>query len=139
MAKFASRMSAKSANAPNAAIVLAYVAKFSDWYDWLPDASHPAYGARRVYVTNPMRHASGATVLRFHTRAPLHLVGSLGDRTDFTYDIQDRASEALETWGSLLIEYLNSALKLRDDFGLTTTAPKMTTRTYWRNFLPALP
>lgn len=145
---FASRMSTKPANAPSATNVLTYISKldklsksskFSDWYDWLSDASHPAYGARLVYVTNPLRHECGSTVLRMHSRSPLHLVGPGGDRTDFTYDIETRASAALGTCGSLLVEHLYAALKLVDDFGLTTSAPAMTERTYWRNLLPALP
>lgn len=53
-------MSTKPADAPSATNVLTYVSKldklsksskFSDWYDWLSDASHPAFGARLVYVT----------------------------------------------------------------------------------------
>lgn len=143
----ASRMSARLPKAPIATNVLTYVqkldklsksSKFSDWYDWLSDASHPAFGARLVYVTNPMRHASGATTIRFHSRSPLHLVGARGDRVEFTYDIDDRSRAALETCGSLLVEHLYAALKLVDDFGLTTTAPALTKRDYWRNLLPAL-
>ena len=142
----ASRMS--KANAPSATNVLTYVSrldklskstKFTDWYDWLSDASHPALGARLVHVTNPMRHESGAVVLRFHSRSPLHLVGPRGDRTDFTYDIDTKARAALETCGALLFNYLYAALELVDDFGLTTSAPSMTERSYWRNLLPALP
>lgn len=141
----ASRMRTKPADAPSATNVLTYVSKldklsksskFSDWYDWLSDASHPAYGARLVYVTNPLRHASGAAVLRLHSRTPLHLVNSGGDRIDFTYDIEGRARAALGTCGSHLIEYLYAGLKLVDDFGLTTCAAAMTERTYWRNLVP---
>lgn len=142
----ASRMS--KANGPSATNVLTYVSKldklsksskFSDWYDWLSDASHPAHGARLVYVTNPMRHESGAVVLRFHSRSPIHLVGPRGDRNDFTYDIDAKARAALETCGALLFNHLYAALKLVDDFGLTTSAPSMTERSYWRNLLAALP
>lgn len=142
----ASRMS--KANAPSATNVLTYVSKldklskstrFTDWYDWLSDASHPALGARLVHVTNPMRHESGAVVLRFHSRSPLHLLGPRGERTDFTYDVESKARAALETCGSLLFVQLYAALKIVDDFGLTTSAPPMTERSYWRDLLPAPP
>ncbi|GAA2203527.1 hypothetical protein [Sinomonas flava] len=143
---FATRMSSKPANAPDATNVLTYIkkldklsksSKFSEWYDWLSDASHPAYGARLVYVTNPMRHATGAVMLRFHSRSPLHLEKSSGERVDFTYDIEEKAETALESCGTLLIKYLKTALSLVDDFGLTTSAATLTSRTYWRNLLPA--
>lgn len=146
--QFASRISNLPANTPSATNVLTYVSKldklsksskFSEWYDWLSDASHPAFGARLIYVTNPLRHASGASILRLHSRSPLHLVDHRGDRTDFTYDIEDKANAALETCGSLLVDHLYAALKLVDDFGLTTSAPALTERAYWRNFLPASP
>ncbi|VXB51665.1 conserved hypothetical protein [Arthrobacter sp. 9V] len=145
---FASRMSSKPANAPSATNVLTYISKldklsksskFSDWYDWLSDASHPAFGARLVYVTNPLRHASGSTALRLHSRSPLRLVDPTGDQVNFTYDIEDRAGAALETCGLLLVEHLYAALRLVDDFGLTTSASAMTQRTYWRNLLPVQP
>jgi hypothetical protein len=142
---FASRMSTKPAAAPDATNVLTYVSKldklsktskFSDWYNWLSDASHPAYGARLVYVTNPLRHASGSTVLRMHSRSPLRLVGPGGVETDFTYDIENKATEALKACGPLLVQHLYAALSLVDDFGLTTSAPALTERTYWRDFTP---
>lgn len=146
--EFASRLAGRPERLPNAVNVQTYIdkldkmsrsSKFSNWYDWLSDASHPAFAARLVYVTNPSRHAAGATILRFHSRSPLHLVDSRGDRTEFTYDIELKTSAALDGCGALLMEFLSAALEIVDDFGLTTKAPTMTERSYWRNFSPVSP
>jgi hypothetical protein len=46
---------------------------FSEWYDWLSDAAHPAFGARIAYASVPMVHGSGAVTVRAYARAPLSL------------------------------------------------------------------
>lgn len=56
---------------------LSMSSKFSSWYDWLSDASHPAFGARLVYVTTrcvmrPGRQYSDFTVdHRYISSAPV--------------------------------------------------------------------
>jgi len=145
---FASRMAVVRERAPNATNVLTYVKKldalsrsssFSEMYDWLADSSHPALGARLTYVSDPLMHESGATIIRAHSKARLHIRESDGTRTDFKYPTEMNARKGLELCGPLLLDHLYMALRLVDDFGLTTSAAAMTERIYWRNLLPGAP
>jgi hypothetical protein len=145
---FATRMSVFREHVPNATNVLTYVKKldtlsrssvFSELYDWLADSSHPALGARLTYVTDPLMHQSGATTVRAHSRARLQIRNSDGTTTDFEYPTEMNARRGLELCGPLLLDQLCMALRLVDDFGLTTSAAAMTKRIYWRNFLPVAP
>ncbi len=50
--------------------------RFEDWYDWLTDAAHPAWGARIAMGSDPHLHDSRALFLRYYARAPLVTVGA---------------------------------------------------------------
>ena len=141
---FASRMSDFRERAPNATNVLTYVNKldalsrsseFSELYDWLADSSHPALGARLTYVADPLKHESGATSVRAHSRRRIHIRKSDGTTTNFAYPTEAKALKALELCGPLLLDQLIMTLRLVDDFGLTTSAAALTERMYWRNLL----
>ncbi len=142
-AAFASRMQIAHEKA-RAVNVLTYVKKlakatdntrFIEWYDWLSDAAHPAFGARIAFSTPPITDPSGAYMARVYARAPLVMAGKTGNQ-QFDYTIACYAADALTACGRLLLELLEQSLVLVDDFGLTTAASTFTKRWYWRDFKP---
>ena len=68
--------------------------RFEEWYDWLSDAGHPAWGARIAMGSDPHIHDSRAVMLRFYARSPLTLTGGNG-KTRYEYPIFEHVAEAL--------------------------------------------
>ena len=143
-AAFGSRMK-ESHERAQAISVVTYVQKlakatgdkrFSDWYDWLSDAAHPAFGARIALACPPMKHDSGATVVRTYARAPMVLQQGNGHRIQMDFTIAFAVADALIASGAVICDLLEQALLLVDDFGLTTGAATLTRRWYWRDFKP---
>jgi len=134
------RMSPEEARAVN---VMTYVKKLAkaagqdqiiDWYDWLSDAAHPAFGARIAMGSSPARHQSGAVIVRFYARRPV--VVHAGSKVGADFTIAHYSADTLAACGSLGLNLLEQALLLVDDFGLTTGAATLTARRYWRSFSP---
>ena len=143
-ASFGTRVGAAAQLMP-ATNVLTYVKKlakatgnsrYHDWYDWLSDAAHPAYGARVAMSSAPMRHESGSVIVRFYARSPLSRVSSAGAVEQMPSNIALDAADATIVAGRLVCSLLEQALRVVDDFGLTTAAATYTTREYWRDFKP---
>jgi hypothetical protein len=131
------------AKATNVLTYVQHLARFAsddrilNWYDWLSDAAHPAFGARIALASPPMRHSSGALIVRSYGRSPMFLVDSSGNREQLDHDIAEMCCDTLITSGRIATEVLDQALAVVDDFGLTTRASSLTRRWYWRDFLPA--
>lgn len=141
---FGTRLSQVEGRGVRATNVLTYVGKLaaaverveiSEWYDWLSDAAHPAFGARIAGASDPLMHDSQAVMVRYHNRSPLRLQGAKGTRR-FQYPVVTNAADATIVCGSVALDVLSQMLKVVDDFGLTTSAATYTTRGYWRNFTP---
>lgn len=118
--------------------------RFTKWYDWLSDASHPAFGARISYGSAPLRHKSGAVILRFHSRgalvlAPLNPEHSYvaEDAEHLKNEVADNIGQAVAVSGTVALSVLEQALAVVDDFGLTTEAALLTQRRMWRSWPPA--
>lgn len=107
----------------------------TEWYDWLSDAAHPAFGARIAFASPPMVHSSRAMTVRYYARAPLVLEGG-GKREVLEPTIAVIVADAAIVAGRIMCDVLDGALAIVDDFGLTTAAATLTERTYWRNFAP---
>lgn len=142
-AAFGSRARVAEGRMP-ATNVLTYVQKlskatsdgrFEEWYDWLSDAGHPAWGARIAMGSDPHVHESQAVMLRFYARSPLTLTDGKS-RTRYEYPIFERIADSLIGCVAVLEPVLSQALQLVDDFGLTTAAAAYTRRSYWRDFTP---
>ena len=109
--------------------------RFTDWYDWLSDAAHPAVGARIAFASPPIAHDTGAVMTRWHARAPLTLEGG-GKREPLEPTIALTVADALIATGTVITDVLEDSLAVVDDMGLTTAAATLTRRVYWRNFSP---
>jgi hypothetical protein len=109
--------------------------RFTDWYDWLSDAAHPAIGARIAFASPPIVHDTRAVMTRWYARAPLTLEGG-GKREFLEPTIALTAADALIAAGSVITDVLEDSLAVVDDMGLTTAAATLTRRVYWRNFSP---
>jgi hypothetical protein len=109
--------------------------RFTDWYDWLSDAAHPALGARIAFASPPIVHDSGAVMTRWYARAPLSQEGG-GKREPLEPTIALTVADALIAAGSVITDVLEDSLAVVDDIGLTTAAATLTRRAYWRNFSP---
>ena len=109
--------------------------RFTDWYDWLSDAAHPAVGARIAFASPPLVHESGAVMVRWYARAPMTLEGG-GQRELLEPTIALAVADALIAAGTVITDVLEQSLAVVDDMGLTTAAATLTRRVYWRNFSP---
>ncbi|RSN64690.1 hypothetical protein DMH08_17100 [Actinomadura sp. WAC 06369] len=109
--------------------------RFHEWYDWLSDAAHPAFGARIAYASPPMAHDSGAVTVRYYARSPLLLQGD-GQHQLMEPTIAFTVADAVIGAGRVIVDVLDRSLALVDDIGLTTAAATLTRRQYWRNFFP---
>jgi hypothetical protein len=107
--------------------------RFKDYYTWLSNAAHPAVGSRIAYSGDVLLHNAGATMRRRITRRPTSLNGKT-DAQGFT--IAHDAADATVLASDHGNQFLNDALRIVDDFGLTTAAPNLTKYTYWRGFQP---
>jgi hypothetical protein len=109
--------------------------RFTDWYDWLSDAAHPAAGARIAYASPPLIHDTRAVMTRWYARAPMVLQGH-GERQPLEPTIALTVTDALIAAGKVITSVLEDSLAVVDDMGLTTAAATLTRRAYWRNFSP---
>ncbi|MFC5188019.1 hypothetical protein [Actinomadura harenae] len=109
--------------------------RFIEWYDWLSDAAHPAFGARIAYSSLPLVHDSGAVTVRYYARAPLLLQSDTQQKT-MESTIALTVADSIIAAGQIIVDVLNHSLALVDDVGLTTGAATLTRRNYWRNLSP---
>jgi hypothetical protein len=109
--------------------------RFTDWYDWLSDAAHPAVGARIAFASPPIAHDTGAEMIRWYARAPMTMEGG-GKREHLEPTIALTVADALIAVGTVITDVLDDSLAVVDDVGLTTAAATLTRRVYWRNFSP---
>src|SRR5215467_6138197 len=109
--------------------------RFTDWYDWLSDAAHPALGARIAFASPPIAHDTGAEMIRWYARVPMTLEGG-GKREHLEPTIAFTVAYALIAAGTVIADVLQQSLAVVDDMGLTTAAATLTRRVYWRNFSP---
>lgn len=118
--------------------------RYSKWYDWLSDASHPAFAARIASSSEAMVHETGALAFRFVAKgplssAPLDNTGkAIADRirpqfNEVAAHIADSTAAAAKTYFEALIQ----ARQLVDDFAITTRAGALTQRHLWPAPLPA--
>lgn len=109
--------------------------RFLEWYDWLSDAAHPAFGARIAFASPPMVHVSNAVRIRSYARSPMSLIGG-GEHQLLEPTVAFAVADATIAAGKVITDVLHQALSVVDDVGLTTEAATLTLRSYWRNFSP---
>lgn len=115
--------------------------QFRTWYDWLSDAAHPAFGAHIAFATQPLVHGTRTVLMRIHAHTPIRHEQRNPDDTlvasePTSNEIADYSAESILHSGGLLIDGLDQALRMVDDFCLTTGSAQFTKRLIWRSFLP---
>lgn len=110
-------------------------ARFTEWYDWLSDAAHPAAGARNTFASPPLVHDTGAVMVRWYARSPMSLLNGR-KRQPLEPTIALTVADAVIAAGRVIIDVLEQSLLVVDDMGLTTAAPTLTRRVYWRSLSP---
>lgn len=109
--------------------------RFTQWYDLLSDAAHPAFGARIAFATPPLQHPSRAVTVRSYARSPMSLTDGASARA-LEPTVAFAIADSLIAAGIQMLNLLDDGLAIVDDFGLTTAAATLTRRTYWRDFHP---
>ncbi|MER7731966.1 hypothetical protein ABTX80_13900 [Streptomyces erythrochromogenes] len=109
--------------------------RFTQWYDLLSDAAHPAFGARIAFATPPLQHDSRAVTVRSYARSPMSLSDARSVRA-LEPTVAFAVADSLIAAGTHMLDLLDDGLALVDDFGLTTSAATLTRRGYWRDFHP---
>jgi hypothetical protein len=118
--------------------------RYQKWYDWLSDASHPAFAARIASASEPMVHETGALAVRFVARGPLSAVPLdrsgqvISDRARPQFnEVAAYVAEAVDVAANTYFRALDQARQLVDDFAITTTASSLTHRHLWPSPGPA--
>jgi hypothetical protein len=102
-----------------------------DWYDWLSDAAHPAYGGNTLYLTQYAAHRSGAYAFKFLGSSPLSAeVDDSGARS--ARPVPTLMAEALTALVPAQNSLRDETLRLVDDVMLTFDVTRATTRQTWR-------
>lgn len=107
--------------------------RYGDWYEWLTETAHPAYGARVAYSGPAL--GDGAILVRSYAKQPIWLE-ERGRRVPSEHPVADRVLDAVTACATACAPLLQTSLALVDDFGLTTAAGTLTRRTYFRQFAP---
>lgn len=117
--------------------------RYLQWYDWLSDSSHPALGAKIALASQIREHESGAVSARIVSRGALvnancNREGRVvpGTRSPETNEIVDNVVTATLTAGSTVLNALEQAKALVEDFALTTHASALTRRPMWSAPVP---
>jgi hypothetical protein len=112
-----SRLEAATAGAP-----------IKSWYEWLSEASHPGLSSRLLYASSQHLHSSGGISMAWYSRLPLDADSIRAN------NVPQIIAYSIVSCAEWLCDFLPSALRLVDDFGLTTRAPAWTSRQYFRSF-----
>jgi hypothetical protein len=101
-------------------------------YQWLCNVVHPSVGGMLAFQAPLMRHETGVCAFQFVCGVPLH-IDSISGQTLRETTVQDALARVAVLAVYVLEKTLNDALRIVDDIGLTTKAPKMASFSYWRN------
>lgn len=117
---------------------------FARWYDWLSDASHPAYGARVALSGQPRVHEAGAVSVRFISQGVLSTVSTSefvsGNRAAGIPENNEVAhviAQSIIASAQVFESVLTQARALVEDFALTTNASRLTYRRLWPELVSA--
>jgi len=107
--------------------------QFQEDYQWLCNTVHPSLGNYFAFSSPMLRHNSGTHILTSFSGWPLSI--ERGEERYLERPIQDAVARAHEQAVVVLRDVLDAALRLVDDVGLTTQAPKMSMVPYWRDLV----
>lgn len=108
--------------------------RYNDWYEWLTETAHPAYGARVANSSPAM--SDGSILVRSYARQPMWVMSPTGERLPSEHPIAPKVLETVIACATAASSLLRSSLALVDDFGLTTAAGTLTRRSYFRQLTP---
>jgi hypothetical protein len=101
-------------------------------YQLLCNVVHPSVGGMLVFTTPILLHESHANIFQWVCGAGAYIQRSSGEVSRVT-EIQEALARSTILAATVLERTLDEALKVVDDIGLTTKAPKMASFSYWRN------
>lgn len=104
---------------------------FQDDYQWLCNTVHPSMGNFFAFSSPPVGHETGThSVVGFHGR-PVAI--KHGEDTHAVTHLREAIERALTHSAVVLHRVLDASLRVVDDVGLTTGAPQISARPYWRD------
>jgi hypothetical protein len=101
-------------------------------YQLLCNIVHPSIGSMLVFTAPMLLHESHANIFQWVCGVGAHIQRSSGEVSRVT-EIQEALARSSILATTVLERTLDEALKVVDDIGLTTNAPKMASFSYWRN------
>jgi hypothetical protein len=99
-------------------------------YQWLCNTVHPSCGGTIAMSTPLDYHASERFAFVWFAPFPLYIQSSSGRTAQRT--IQEAIATSAIVAVRVMLQTLDESLRIIDDIGLTTGAPKMATFNYWR-------
>jgi hypothetical protein len=101
-------------------------------YQWLCNAVHPSIGSVLVFTAPMLLHESDANFFQTVCGVGAHIQRPSGEVSRVS-TIQEALARSAILAVNVLERTLDDALKVVDDIGLTTKAPRMASFNYWRN------
>lgn len=102
-------------------------------YEWLCNTVHPSIGNAFVFGGIWLHHSTGTNAEAWFAPKSLCLVDQDGDAEQIDRPVQSALARASAIALEVLSETFDDALHVVDDVALTTRAPELARRPYWRN------
>jgi hypothetical protein len=130
----------KAVPRPNVLTQIDRLARATDYplqrdYQWLCNTVHPSIGGLLVLSSPLVQHPTKTHGFQRVCEVPPIITASTSKDSDLR-DVPEALARAALLAVDVLEKSLNDALKVIDDIGLTTKAPKMASFDYWRNLVP---
>jgi hypothetical protein len=99
-------------------------------YQWLCNTVHPSCGGTFAMSTPLVAHASNTHAFAWFAPFPTHMESTAGQTSERR--VQEAIAVSAIVAVRVMEKTLDDSLRIIDDLGLTTSAPKMATFKYWR-------
>ena len=107
-------------------------------YQWLCNAVHPSVGGMLTFAAPSLEHDTGTHAFQYVCAKPNHIESSSKQQCR-EQTVQQALASATTFAVRILEKTLDDALRIIDDVGLTTGAPRMANFEYWRNVIQGQP
>jgi hypothetical protein len=108
-------------------------ATLTEDYEWLCNTVHPSIGNAFVFGSLWLRHTTGTIAEVWFAPKSLRLDDPNGDAQQMERPVQSALARASAVALAVLSETFDDTLSVVDDVALTTRAPELARRPYWRN------
>jgi hypothetical protein len=99
-------------------------------YQWLCNTVHPSCGGTFAMSTPIVSHTSSTHAFAWFAPFPTHTESTKGKASERR--VQEAIAKSAIVAMRVMVQTLDDSLRVIDDLGLTTGAPKMATFHYWR-------